>query len=125
MKKEFFRAFILLHILLVFYSLGGICSKLAAQYDFLSLPFILYYGIVLLILFAYAVLWQQILKKLPLVTAYANKAVTVIWGMLWGSIFFKESVNGWKIIGALIIIVGVYLVVSEKEEEEGSRKCSI
>lgn len=118
MKRENIRAFILLHIILLFYSLGGICSKLAAKCTFLSLEFMFYYGIVLVILFAYAILWQQILKKLSLVTAYANKAITVIWGMLWGSVFFDETVNLWKIIGAIIIIAGVYLVVSEKEENE-------
>lgn len=125
MKKTQISALLLLHILLLAYSLGGICSKRAAQHDFLSFEFMLYYGIVLLILFAYAILWQQILKRLPLVTAYANKAITVIWGMLWGSVFFRESVSVWKIMGALIIILGVYLVVSEKEEAGGDKKCDI
>lgn len=121
MKRDNIRAFLMLHIILFIYSMGSICSKMAAKCTFLSLEFILYYGIVLAILFMYAILWQQILKKLPLVTAYANKAVTVIWGMVWGSIFFEETVNAGKILGALIIIAGVYLVVSEKEENE---KCS-
>lgn len=118
MKKETVKAFILLHILFLFYSLVSVFSKIASQYDFLSVKFILYYGIVLAILFVYAILWQQILKKLPLVAAYANKAVTVIWGMLWGCLFFQEALDLRKIVAALIICVGVYLVVSEKEEEK-------
>ena len=108
---------ILLHILLLLYSLGGICSKFAGEAEFMSIRFFVFYGLVLLNLFVYAILWQQILKRMPLVTAYANKAITVIWGILWGFLFFDEKEYLiWKIIGACIIIAGVYLVVTEKEE---------
>ena len=61
---------------------------MAAGYSFLSLPFIFWYGLVILNLGIYAVVWQQIIKHLPLTTAYANKAVTIVWGILWGSLFF-------------------------------------
>lgn len=105
------KPYIQLHILLLIYSLGGIFSKLAAQQEFLSTRFILFYGVVLLDLFLYALVWQQILKKLPLVTAYANKAVTVIWGLVWGFLVFKETVTIWNLIGALVIVFGVYIVV--------------
>lgn len=62
---------------------------MAAQQEFLSFKFFFFYGLVLLILFAYAIAWQQVLKGLPLVTAYANKAVTVIWKLVLGSAFFS------------------------------------
>ena len=39
----------------------------------------------LLALVTYAAGWQQVIKHLPLTTAYANKAVTVVWGILAGS----------------------------------------
>lgn len=116
MAKERVKSYILLHIVLVLYSMGGICSKLAAEQTFLSFKFILFYGILLLNLAVYALLWQQILKRLPLVTAYANKAVTVIWGMLWGYLFFQEQIRLQQILGGLIIIAGVYFVVTEKED---------
>lgn len=116
MTKERVKSYILLHIVLVLYSMGGICSKLAAEQTFLSFKFILFYGILLLNLAVYALLWQQILKRLPLVTAYANKAVTVIWGMLWGYLFFQELIRLQQILGGLIIIAGVYFVVTEKED---------
>lgn len=102
----------LLHIVLVLFSLLGILSKIAANEHFLSVKFILYYCIILVGLFIYALVWQQLLKKLPLVTAYANKAVTIIWGIIWGHLFFNEEITVNKIIGAGIIIMGVYLVVS-------------
>lgn len=111
------KPILLLHILLLAYSLGGIFSKLAAGQEFLSLKFVLCYGVVLVNLFLYAIFWQQILKKLPLVTAYANKAITVIWGLIWGMVFFGEKITIQKIVGALVIIIGVYFVVSDKEGE--------
>ena len=113
--KEKIMPFVQLHILLFLFSLGSVCSKIAGQAEFLSMKFIFFYGIVLVILFGYALVWQQILKKLPLVTAYANKAVTVIWGLLWGTIIFKEQITIWNILGAAIIIFGIYMVVSSDE----------
>lgn len=77
----------------------------------MSPKFILFYSMVLLDLAVYAIVWQQILKKLPLVSAYANKAVTVIWGLIWGMVIFKESLTIWNVIGAIVIIIGIYIVV--------------
>lgn len=116
MNKNNSKSFFLLHLLLFVYSAGGIISKLAAKQKFLSFKFWILYGIVLAILFVYAILWQQILKRVSLVTAYANKAVTVIWGIVWGNVFFKEPITINKIVGSIVIIIGVYIVVSEREE---------
>ena len=109
MKKA--QIFIELHILLMMYSLGSVCSKAAGRAEFLSIQFIGLYVLVLLDLFFYALLWQQILKKMPLSVAYANKAVTVIWGML----FFCEKISIYQAVGSLVIIIGIYLVVSADE----------
>lgn len=98
------------------YSLGSVCSKLASQNDFLSFRFCVYYGLVLLDMMVYAILWQQILKKLPLTVAFANKAVTIIWGIIWGMLMFNEPVNIKKVIGGIIIIAGIVLVVKDDNE---------
>ena len=79
------------------------------------MKFIFFYGLVLVILFGYALVWQQLLKKLPLVTAYANKAVTVIWGLLWGTVIFKEKITLFNLLGAALIILGIYVVVKADE----------
>lgn len=109
------KPYMVLHILLLLYSLGGICSKYAGQADFLSVNFFIFYGLVLLDLGVYAIVWQQVLRKLPLVTAYANKAITVVWGLVLGKLVFKEQISVWNIIGAIIIITGIYLVVKSDE----------
>ena len=116
MKK--FKYYIYLHLILLLFALSSLFSKLASGEAPLSFKFILFYGLVLLILFLYAIFWQQIIKKMPIVTAYANKAVTVIWGIVFGSLIFNEAITIKKVVGAVIIIIGVYLVVSSDKEGE-------
>ena len=48
------RALLLLHVLLLFYSLADVASKFAAGHGFLSIGFIVFYGLVLAILAGYA-----------------------------------------------------------------------
>lgn len=98
-----------LHLILAIYSTSTIFSKLAAKQDFLSLKFCLYYGIIILLLGFYAIGWQQIIKRLPLTTAFANKAVTVVWGIAWGFLFFNEVITPGKIIGAVMVIAGIII----------------
>lgn len=107
--------YVWLHLLLFLFSFCAVFSKLAAQNEFLSLKFIIFYGISIFILGIYAILWQQILKKFDLTTAFFNKAVVVIWGMIWGAIFFKEQITIKMIIGVIIVLIGVGLVVKSDE----------
>lgn len=109
MNRNKLKMLICMNILLAFYSFGGIFSKLAAKQSFMSLQFLLAYGGVLAILALYAIGWQQIIKRLPLTVAFANKAITIVWGLVLGTVFFRESVTAGKIFGAIIVIVGVVL----------------
>lgn len=98
-----------LHLLLFIYSLTGIFSKWASSQSPLTPGFLVCYGMVLLILFVYAIGWQQVIKRVPLSFAFANKAATVVWGIAWGFIVFQEPLNAWKLVGAGAIIVGIAL----------------
>ena len=49
-----------------------------------------------------AIGWQQVIKRIPLTTAFANKAVTVVWGLVWGALFFREAVTPGKLLGAAL-----------------------
>ena len=116
MNKDTVKWFVILHLIIVVYTFNSICAKLAAPYDFLSLKWCFFYVLVVGFLGFYAIAWQQVLKHLPLITTYANKAVTTIWGLIWGLLIFHESITLQKIIGAIVVIFGVYLVVSGDEE---------
>ena len=69
----------------------------------------------MLILLLYAVVWQQILKRISLSTAYASRATGVIWGVVWGVIIFNEGITWNMILGTLVILLGLYLVVTSNE----------
>ena len=114
-NKSKIKYFIALHIELFILSLSGICSKMAAQNQFLSFWWIFWYALVILNLAVYAIVWQQIIKHLPLTTAYANKAIAIVWGILWGIVFFGEHIKWNMIVGAVIVIIGVIVVVKSDE----------
>ncbi len=122
-KTQKVKLYIVLHLLLMMFSVMGICSKTAANQEFMSVPFIVYYGLMLAILAVYAVAWQQIIKRLPLTTAFANKAVTVIWGMVWGVVAFHEHISLNQVIGSIIIILGIvlYSKVGEPESSQAEK----
>ena len=103
------KTILALNLLLMVYSMSGICSKLAAKEEGITFKFCFYYACIIGLLGVYAIGWQQIIKRIPLTTALANKAVTVIWGLIWGLIFFKEEITPVKITGVLLVVAGVIL----------------
>lgn len=116
MKHGKIQVLVLLHLLLAVYSSSGIFSKIAANETFLSVRFCLCYVAVIALLGVYAIGWQQIIKRMPLTTAFANKAVTVVWGIVWGILFFQESITVGKVIGAALVVIGVVIFAGADEE---------
>ncbi|MBQ2936594.1 MAG: transporter [Lachnospiraceae bacterium] len=117
MKKGIgIKDIILLQTVFFIYSINSIVAKLASEQESFSFMFIVYYGLELVILGIYALLWQQIIKKFELSVAYANKAVTLIWGMIWGSLLFKEQITLTKAAGILLVIAGIVILNGKKEE---------
>lgn len=109
----------LLNAVIIIYSFCAVLSKIASRYPVMSKEFALCYGTIIVILGFYAIVWQQIIKRLPLTTAFANKAITVVWGMVWGVLFFHESVTLGKIVGIVLVVLGVVLFSTEKQEDMG------
>ena len=122
MPKSERRALIGLHLLLAVYSLSDVCSKTAAGAPFMSFRFLFFYGCVPGLLGVYAIGWQQVIRRLPLTVAFANRAVTVVWGIVWGVLFFREQVSPLRLVGAALIMAGVVLFAradGRQAEEEG------
>ena len=114
-KSSKLKYYVALHFLLAIYTLSGVCSKMAGHYAFLSFGFVFYYGLIILNLGLYAIVWQQLLKHLNLTTAFCNKAVSIAWGMLWGVLIFSEVISWNMILGAVVVIFGVIIVVKSDE----------
>ena len=92
------------------YTVSGIAAKLASNYEFLSIGFVLCYGLEILILGIYAVIWQQILKRGEISIAYANRALAIFWSMLWARFLFHEQITVQNLIGVALIFVGTWVV---------------
>ena len=109
------RTYVLLHANFLIYSLLYVFAKLAGKHPLLSRTAVMLYGSCLLVLGIYAIAWQQLLKHLPLTVAYANRAVTVLFGMMWGALLFDERITWNMALGAAIIACGIVLLVKRRE----------
>ncbi len=104
------RNFLLLQLAVLVYSLSTVAAKMASEYEFLSARWILFFGIEFVVLAVYALLWQQAIKKFQLSVAYANKAVTLLWSMLWNYLIFSTGITPGKILGVLLVMAGVVVM---------------
>lgn len=115
-RKLNIRDILLLQAIVVIYTLSGVAGKFASGYGFMSLGFILCYGVEILILGVYAVLWQQIIKRFDLSIAYANRSIALLWSMIWAVLLFHERVTVKNLIGVAIVIAGTMIVNGEANE---------
>ena len=115
-KKKFkFKDIIILQIVIAVYTLSTVFAKFASGEEFLSFKFILFYGIEILILGIYAIVWQQLIKKFDISVAYANKAMGLFWSIIWAILIFNESITIKNVIGVVIVTIGTIIVNSENE----------
>jgi len=99
-----------LHISILIYSITIVLSKVASDFVFLSVPYILCYGGMVAILGIYAILWQQVIKRFEPSVAYSHKSVTVIWALLISGFLFGENITLGNVIGTILIVAGVVMV---------------
>ena len=111
-SKKKLKVYALLHFLLLIMGLSGVLSKFASRQAFLSIPFLILYGSMLALLAIYALGWQQVLKRLPLTVAYANRGCSLVYSLVFGALFFQEKISWNKLVGCGLAIVGVLLYVS-------------
>ncbi|HIV93093.1 MAG TPA: DMT family transporter [Candidatus Eisenbergiella stercoravium] len=116
-RKELrLRDILILQAVIVIYTLSSVMAKLASGEEPFSAPFLLFYLAELMILGIYAVLWQQMIKKFELSVAYTNRAMALLWSMLWAVVLFHDRVSVKNIIGVALVIAGTLIVNGGKEE---------
>lgn len=114
-KKTKLKDICILQIVIAIYTLSTVCAKFASGQEFMSFQFILYYGIEMIILGVYAIIWQQLLKKFDVSIAYANKAMGLLWSIVWAILIFNDTITIKNVIGVLIVIIGTIIVNNEDE----------
>lgn len=121
-KKVHFFDIILLQMVVVIYSINTVIAKFVSDQPFLSFKFIMLYLLEFAVLGIYAIFWQQMIKRFELSIAYANKAMTLLWSLLWSVLIFRDSVTPAKVVGVLLVIAGTIIlnseVMDEKSEED-------
>lgn len=117
---------LLLQSAVVIYSLSTVAANLASKQEFLSFGYIAFFGLEFVILGIYAIVWQQMIKKFQLSIAYANKALTLMWSMLWNFLIFSQGITPFKVVGVLLVVAGVIVMnsgaIAEKEPEKEEEK---
>lgn len=113
-KKISVKDILILQGVVIIYTLSGVAAKLASGNGVFSFRFIVFYGLEICILGIYALLWQQIIKRIDLSIAYANRSIALLWSMIWAAVFFHETITIQNIIGVLIVLVGTMIVNSDE-----------
>ncbi len=117
-KRKFqIKDILMLQIVFFIYSINSVVAKFASAQEPFSLNFILLYGLELCVLGVYALLWQQLIKRMELSVAYSNKAVVLLWAMVFGALLFKEQITLTKVAGILLVIAGIVVLNSEEVKE--------
>ncbi len=113
--KSRVKNFVFLHLCIFIYTLTTVTAKITSRYEFLSLPYLTGYAVMVVILGVYAILWQQAIKPFPAAVSYSNKSFTVIWTLIFSAAFFSEKITINNIIGTALIVCGVFVVAKDVE----------
>ena len=91
------------------YACTSIFTKMASRQEMLSWPYLLWMVGAVGVMGVYAILWQQVLKRVELSTAYMFKGTGMIFGLLIAWLILGEQITINNMIGAAIIIAGIAL----------------
>ncbi len=116
-KKISIKDIIFLQAVIAIYSVSSIVAKFASGQEFLSGQFFLFYGLEVCALGIYAILWQQAIKKIELSIAYANKAMGVLWAMVWAVVIFHNDITVQNVTGVILVIAGTICLNSSENGE--------
>lgn len=109
-KRDMIKNIIALQAIIVIYTVSGVMAKMISANKGEPVKALVFFGLEFLALAVYAVLWQQMLKHFELSVAYANRAMAILWSMIWAVIFFHEKITMRNIIGILLVLAGTIIV---------------
>lgn len=91
------------------YACTSIFTKMASRQEMMSLPYLLWIAGAVGVMGVYAMLWQQVIARMPLSTAYMFKGTSLIFVLLISALLFGEAITLNNVIGSAIIILGIVL----------------
>lgn len=75
----------------------------------MSWPYLFWIAGAIGVMGVYALLWQQVIARMPLSTAYLFKGTSLIFVLLFSALLFGEAITTNNLIGSAIIIAGIVL----------------
>ncbi len=118
-KRITMKDILILQLIIIIYTFSSICAKLASGQETI-LRLLLFTGLEFLCLAVYAILWQQAIKKFDLSVAYANRAMVLLWSMIWAVLVFHDTITLKNILGVALVIAGTFVINTEKNRETTS-----
>ncbi len=110
----------ILQAVVVIYSIASMMAKFASGQPVESLRFWIFFGLDVFFLGVYAILWQQMIKRFELSVAYTNRAMALLWSVVWSVVVFHEQLTLLKAAGVLLVMAGTIIVnLDEAKEEAG------
>ena len=106
-----------LQMVVIVYTLSSVVAKFATGKELFSFSFFLFYGLEIMILGIYAILWQQMIKRFDLSVAYANRAMAIVWSGVWAIVLFKDVLAVKQILGIAFVVLGTVIVNSDQKPD--------
>lgn len=82
---------------------------MASRQEMLSWPYLFWIAGAIGVMGVYALLWQQVIARMPISTAYMFKGTSLIFVLMFSALLFGEAITLNNVIGAMIIIIGIIL----------------
>ena len=117
-KKITIKDIVILQLVIIIYSISSVIAKFASGQESLSIGFMLFYAAEIAVLGIYAILWQQMIKKFDLSIAYANRAMVLLWSMVWAVLIFHNQITIQNVLGIILVIIGTVIVNGDNKAEE-------
>ena len=108
------KKYLILYLAFFIESLSFVCGKFASAHNVMSFRFVLWYGLDVMVMGIFAIMWQQILKKMPLAIAYSYRPLVTILGVVYGVLFFHDKLSVTAVIGIVIIVAGIWMVNADE-----------
>ncbi|MDO4294311.1 MAG: transporter [Eubacteriales bacterium] len=114
------RDFAILQAVVVLYTFSTVIGKFAATAaeEGGSLLFLVLYAAEIGVLGLYAICWQQVIKRVELSVAYANRAMALLWSLLWAVLIFGDRLSFQKLAGVALVIAGTVIINGGGKKDE-------
>ena len=109
---------LLLQLVVGIYSVNTVIAKLVSGQKVFSPAFIGLLFLEVCVLGVYALLWQQLIKQFELSVAYANKAMGLIWSLIWSIVLFREGVKWNQLLGIVLVMIGIICMNGDEKTTE-------